>query len=120
MTATNRDYAAIQAYLPRDAATRDRLDAVRLRLRDRCHVATTLGYGPRYLHSTGQVHKGGPNEGVFFQLVTDVHQDVPIPGGDFTFGRLNRAQADGDYHALQANNRRVVRTSLEKLEEALR
>jgi len=114
------DYAAIQAYLPRDAATRDRLDAVRLRLRDRHHVATTLGYGPRYLHSTGQVHKGGPNEGVFFQLVTDVHQDVPIPGGDFTFGRLNRAQADGDYHALQDNNRRVVRTSLEQLEEALR
>lgn len=115
-----RDYLSLQAYLPRDPETRGRLEAIRLALRDRFHVATTLGFGPRYLHSTGQVHKGGPNEGVFLQLVASFAEDVPIPGRNFTFGRLNRAQVDGDYEALLSAGRRVTRTSLDKLEEALR
>jgi hypothetical protein len=86
---------------------RTALDELRLRLRDRLRVATTLGFGPRFLHSTGQLHKGGPQTGLFLQFSADDPEDVPIPGQPYTFGTLKRAQALGDLQALQARGRPV-------------
>jgi hypothetical protein len=81
-------------------------------------VATTLGFGPRYLHSTGQLHKGGPNSGVFIQVVDGERGgDVPIPGRPFTFGALIDAQALGDLRSLQVQGRRVARVTLDGLGE---
>ena len=101
------DYIALMAYITEDTATQQALQDIRLLLRDRLHIATTLGYGPRFLHSTGQFHKGGPNTGLFLQLTADDVQDVPIPGAPYTFGVLKRAQALGDLEALQKHGRRV-------------
>ena len=81
-------------------------------MRDLCRVATTVGYGPRFQHSTGQLHKGGANNGVFIQLVAEDHVDVPIPGAPYTFGVLKAAQALGDLQALEDHERRVVRINL--------
>ncbi len=78
----------------------------------RHHVATTFGYGPRYLHSTGQLHKGGPNTGVFLELIDRMKPDVPIPGQPFTFGTLARAQAVGDLESLRMQNREAVQVQL--------
>ena len=75
-------------------------------------VATTFGYGPRYLHSTGQLHKGGPNTGVFLELVDRMAPDVPIPGKPFSFGTLAKAQAAGDIESLSAHQRPAVRVQL--------
>jgi hypothetical protein len=72
-------------------------------------VATTFGYGPRYLHSTGQLHKGGPNRGVFVQITADQRKDLDIPGQPYSFGTLVRAQALGDMESLLKHRRRVVR-----------
>ncbi len=83
-------------------------------LRDRLRVATTLGYGPRFLHSTGQYHKGGPNSGVFIQLTAEDLKDVPIPGRSYTFSVLKKAQALGDLEALRKHNRPAVRVDLGK------
>ncbi|HEX3244483.1 MAG TPA: hypothetical protein VHX16_03675, partial [Chloroflexota bacterium] len=105
----NGDYLAFQAYLPYDESVERAIQELRMAARDRCRVATTVGFGPRYLHSTGQLHKGGPNTGVFVQLVGEVESDVPIPGAPYTFGVLNAAQAVGDFQALQQHGRRVVR-----------
>ena len=110
------DYLAIQAYLPRNQETERRLHAARIRLRDRLHVATTLGFGPRFLHSTGQLHKGGPNTGVFIQVVEPPAEDAPIPGASFTFGTLIAAQALGDLQSLRAHGRRVARVRLADLD----
>ena len=76
------------------------------------HIPTTLGYGPRFLHSTGQFHKGGPNTGLFLQLTADDAEDVPIPDAPYTFGIFKRAQALGDLEALQKHERRVGRVHL--------
>ena len=81
-------------------------------LQERLHIATTLGYGPRFLHSTGQFHKGGPNTGLFLQLTADDVTDVPIPGAPYTFGIFKQAQALGDMEALQKHKRRVGRVHL--------
>jgi hypothetical protein len=90
-------------------------------LRDRLRIATTLGYGPRYLHSTGQLHKGGPNTGLFLLLTTDPAEDLPIPGKPYGFGTLQRAQALGDYRALVDKGRRVLRVHLRgEVEPAVR
>jgi glucose-6-phosphate isomerase len=110
------DYVAIQAYLPRDAEHKARLQAARLRIRDRLRVATTVGFGPRFLHSTGQLHKGGPNTVVAIQVIEPPTRDLPIPGRDLTFGRLLAAQADGDLAALRARGRRAVRVDLARLD----
>jgi hypothetical protein len=77
-------------------------------------VATTLGYGPRFLHSTGQLHKGGPNHGLFIQITADDAVDVPIPDEPYTFSVLKRAQALGDLQSLQSKQRRVIRLHLAK------
>ena len=111
-------YVAIQAFLPRTPEVRRRLQAVRLRLRDRLRVAVTVGFGPRYLHSTGQLHKGGPPTGRFVQVVEEPGEDVGIPGEPYTFRDLLLAQAAGDLAALRERGRPVARTSLEGLEAA--
>jgi transaldolase/glucose-6-phosphate isomerase len=103
------DYLAIMAYLPPTADNDRRLAAIRLRLRDRLKVATTLGYGPRFLHSTGQLHKGGPPVGHFLQIVDRTRDDLPIPGEPFGFGELEAAQAEGDLIALRGRGRPAIR-----------
>ena len=106
------DYVALQAYVTPDESLWRPLQEARLRLRDALRVATTLGYGPRYLHSTGQYHKGGPNKGHFIQLVGHDGRDVEIPGQAYTFGVLKRAQGRGDLAALRAHDRRALRVCL--------
>jgi hypothetical protein len=112
------DYVAIQAYIPRSHENMARLQAIRMRLRDRMRLATTVGFGPRFLHSTGQLHKGGPNTGLFIQVVEPPQADVAIPGEPYTFGHLIAAQAAGDLMALRDRGRRVARVSPAELESA--
>jgi len=107
-----QDYVAIQAYLNPDAETTRSLQNLRLALLKKNRLATTLGFGPRFLHSTGQLHKGGRNEGLFLQILDQPGQDVDIPETDFSFGQLIHAQAHGDYQALQQKKRRVLRVDL--------
>jgi hypothetical protein len=112
------DYIALQAYVQPNAETDAALLALRTRLRDRLRLATTVGYGPRFLHSTGQLHKGDAGNGLFIQFTADSAQDVPIPdeagspGSSMTFGVLKMAQAMGDMQALQDTGRRVIRFHL--------
>jgi transaldolase/glucose-6-phosphate isomerase len=106
------DYVALQAYVTPGQAVWDQLQAVRLQLRDGLRVATTLGYGPRYLHSTGQLHKGGPDTGLFLQLLGHDPDDVEIPGQPYSFSVLKRAQARGDLSALRAHGCRAMRVCL--------
>ena len=104
-----RDYIAVNAYLPRTAETTEWLQNLRSVILRTTGCATTAGFGPRYLHSTGQMHKGGPNSGLFIQIVADQQKDLEIPNEDLSFGILERAQALGDLEALVENNRRVIR-----------
>lgn len=106
------DYISLQAYLPERDDTDRMLQAIRLRLRDTLRVATTIGYGPRFLHSTGQFHKGGPNTGLFIQLTCSDAIDISIPGKPYTFGIFKKAQALGDLEALAKHGRRVMRIDL--------
>jgi transaldolase/glucose-6-phosphate isomerase len=106
------DYVGIQAYLPMDQATESALTELRYKIGNRAGSATTVGFGPRFLHSTGQLHKGGPNTGVFLQLVDTPMNDVPIPETDLTFGRVIASQALGDHLALKERGRRVMRIDL--------
>jgi hypothetical protein len=106
------DYVALMAYLSETPAIDQALQAIRLKLRDRLKLATTLGYGPRFLHSTGQFHKGGPNTGLFLQLTADDAEDAAVPGEPYSFGVLKRAQALGDLEALREHGRRVMRFHL--------
>ncbi len=103
------DYLAIMAYLPPSPENDRRLARIRQQLRDRLKVATTLGYGPRLLHSTGQLHKGGPPVGHFLQITERPPEDLPIPGEPFSFGQLEAAQAEGDLLALRARGRPAIR-----------
>jgi hypothetical protein len=100
------------AYMPPWPEHDEALQAIRLRLRDALRLATTLGYGPRFLHSTGQLHKGGPDKGVFIQLTVDDPEELPIPGEAYGFSTLKQAQAQGDLISLQSKRRRVVRIHL--------
>ncbi len=106
------DYIALQAYLAPDAQITAALEKMRDGLRDRLHVATTIGYGPRFLHSTGQLHKGGPNTGLFLQFVDQPLEDLEVPEKGYSFGTLIRAQSEGDYQALKSRQRRVIRVDL--------
>ncbi|HJQ96256.1 MAG TPA: hypothetical protein VJ935_11200 [Acidimicrobiia bacterium] len=112
MTMGDADYFAVQAFLPTESETDSILAAVRHRVGNRTGNATTSGYGPRFLHSTGQLHKGGPNTGVFLQLVDSPTADLAIPETDESFGRVIAAQALGDYQALRERGRRVLRIDL--------
>ncbi len=110
------DYVSIHAYLPRNAEMQKVLDALRLSIQEKTGLATTLGFGPRFLHSTGQLHKGGTNNGLFIQITTDVEHEIDIPTQGLSFGTLERAQALGDYAALDAAGRRVLRLHLSSLD----
>jgi len=105
------NYLAIQAFIAPSAAVDERIAGIRAALAS-TGCATTAGYGPRFLHSTGQLHKGGPPTGVFLQLTSDHPVDRPIPGWPYTFGRLIDAQARGDREALRAHDRPVVHVHL--------
>jgi len=107
------DFVAINAYLPRNPRTFEQLQAFRQRIQHLTGLPTTLGFGPRFLHSTGQYHKGGKNEGLFIQVTDDVREDVDVPGRGFSFGTLELAQALGDLEALVARARRAIRVHLE-------
>jgi transaldolase/glucose-6-phosphate isomerase len=114
------DYVAILAYIDRTSETEDLLQTTRMRIRDRYRVATTVGFGPRFLHSTGQLHKGGANNGVFIQVVDRKHgTDIEIPGAPYTFGTLIDAQALGDLRSLRNRGRRVARVALDQLMEVI-
>lgn len=109
---TPGDYVGLQAYLAPSEESWGILQEMRRALLARFGVATTLGYGPRFLHSTGQLHKGGPGTGVFLQLVDDQAEDVAVPESRFTFGELIAAQSLGDLRALRQRGRRVLRIDL--------
>jgi hypothetical protein len=113
------DYFALLAYLGPDPALAAALQAWRRSVRDRARVATMFGYGPRYLHSTGQLHKGGPNSGVFVLISATPSEDVAIPGEPFTFGTLEQAQAIGDFASLDAAGRRAIHAHLPSQDPAL-
>ena len=106
------DYVAINAYLPRNPEMVALLSELRILIRNKTGCATTLGFGPRFLHSTGQMHKGGPNNGLFLQITSEPDKDLEIPGLKMSFGTLERAQAIGDYEALAARGRRILRLNL--------
>jgi glucose-6-phosphate isomerase len=106
------DYFSLLAYLGPDPELLQALQRFRASVRDRCRVATMLGYGPRYLHSTGQLHKGGPNTGVFVVVTATPLEDVSIPREPFSFGTLELAQAVGDFLSLDATGRRAARVHL--------
>jgi len=104
------DYVALLAYVdPLDRALGRSLEGLRARVASRTGLATTIGYGPRYLHSTGQLHKGGPDSGLFLEIVPDDSADLPIPGRPFGFETLKQAQALGDYRSLKRRRRRALR-----------
>ncbi len=107
------DYVAIMAYVDPSDAHEEALQEFRSAIRDRHRVATTLGFGPRFLHSTGQLHKGGPNTGVYIQVTTTESADAAIPGQPFGFAVLERAQAEGDLQSLRDHGRRVIRLHIE-------
>ncbi|HSD45129.1 MAG TPA: hypothetical protein VLB87_00855 [Pyrinomonadaceae bacterium] len=121
------DYIAFLNYIEERPEADHKLQQIRTRLRDKTRCATTIGYGPRFLHSTGQLHKGGPNTGVFFQLGAKDKTDFPIPGEAYSFSVLKEAQALGDFRALSKRGRRVVRidlgddllSGLDQLEQAI-
>ena len=106
------DYFGLLAYVPMTTANEEALQAARHRVRDRKKVATCLGFGPRFLHSTGQAYKGGPNSGVFLQVTCDDPVDVPVPGQKYTFGVVKAAQARGDFEVLSERKRRALRVHL--------
>ena len=111
--ANEHDYVCVQAFVePCEENDRRIADLVR-KLRRQSGLVVTHGYGPRYLHSTGQLHKGGPNTGLFLQIVDDPGEEIPIPGKPFGFRRLIQAQAAGDYASLQERGRRAARIHLE-------
>jgi len=109
---TDGDYVAVHAYLPPTEAIDERLARLRRTLAARTGRAVTVGYGPRFLHSTGQLHKGGPPTGAFLQLVNRAADDLPVPEAEHTFGELIRGQAAGDRRALAQRQRRVEAVSL--------
>ena len=111
--ADETSYLGVQAYLAPTAAAEEALRTLQETLRDRTGLATTLGYGPRFLHSTGQLHKGGPPNGLFLQLVDTPSDEVSVPETDYTFTELIAAQATGDYQALQEADRTVLRVRAE-------
>ena len=121
------DYFAMNVYVERTDAVHAIFDRIRTKICETKQVATTLGYGPRFLHSTGQLHKGGPNSGVFIQVTADDAEDLAIPDEPYTFGVLKAAQALGDLQSLTAKGRRVIRVhigsdlvkGLSRLEQAI-
>jgi transaldolase / glucose-6-phosphate isomerase len=108
------DYFAVLGYISMNAANEKTLQGIRHAVRDKKKVATVLGFGPRFLHSTGQAYKGGPNSGVFLQITCDDAKDLPVPGQKYTFGIVKAAQARGDFAVLSERGRRALRVHLGK------
>ncbi|PYV45073.1 MAG: transaldolase, partial [Acidobacteria bacterium] len=108
------DYFALLGYVEMNPAHEARLQEIRLAIRDAKQVATCLGFGPRFLHSTGQAYKGGPNSGVFLQITCDDANDLQVPGQKYTFGVVKAAQARGDFQVLADRGRRALRVHLGK------
>jgi transaldolase / glucose-6-phosphate isomerase len=108
------DYFAVLGYIEMNATHEARLQEIRHAIRDAKQVATCLGFGPRFLHSTGQAYKGGPNSGVFLQITCDDAKDLPVPGAKYTFGVVKAAQARGDFQVLADRGRRALRIHLGK------
>ncbi len=108
------DYFAVLGYIPMNAENEKALQAIRHSVRDLKRVATCLGFGPRFLHSTGQAYKGGPNSGVFLQITCDDASDLAVPGQKYTFGVVKAAQARGDFAVLAERGRRALRVHLGK------
>ena len=106
------DFLNIQAYLTESPALNESLQALRDKVQSQYHIATTSGYGPRFLHSTGQYHKGGPDKGLFVQFTQDHAQDIQLPGRSYSFGTFQNAQAAGDLQALKDYSRRTLRVHL--------
>ena len=106
------DYFALLGYIQMNEAHEESLQAIRHLIRDKKHVATCLGFGPRFLHSTGQAYKGGPNSGVFLQVTCDDAHDLPVPSQKYTFGIVKAAQARGDFQVLAERGRRALRVHL--------
>jgi len=106
------DYFAVLGYIQMNAEHEQALQALRLLVRDKKRVATVLGFGPRFLHSTGQAYKGGPNSGVFLQITCDDSVELPVPGQKYTFGIVKAAQARGDFQVLADRGRRALRVHL--------
>jgi hypothetical protein len=113
------DYFALLAYVEMNAPHEKTLQSMRIAVRDKKRVATCLGFGPRFLHSTGQAYKGGPNSGVFLQVTCDDKNDLPVPGQKFTFGVVKAAQARGDFQVLADRNRRALRVHLKDVDQGL-
>jgi hypothetical protein len=113
------DYVGVLAFLDETEALAAAFDELRAGIFSRTGAATTLGFGPRYLHSTGQLHKGGPDTGVFLLLTAEHVRDAAVPGEPFTFGTLQFAQALGDFDALQATGRRAVHVHLRSADPAV-
>lgn len=113
------DYFAVLGYIQMNAAHEKSLQAIRHAVRDNKHVATCLGFGPRFLHSTGQAYKGGPNSGVFLQITCDDAVDLPVPQQKYTFGVVKAAQARGDFQVLAERGRRALRVHLHDVEAGL-
>ncbi len=108
------DYFAVLGYITMNAQNEAALQAIRHSVRDKKKVATVLGFGPRFLHSTGQAYKGGPNSGVFLQITCDDANDLPVPEQKYTFGVVKAAQARGDFAVLAERGRRALRVHLGK------
>ena len=113
------DYFATLAFIDMTPEAIKKLDAMRAVVRDRRRVATTVGFGPRYLHSTGQVHKGGPNSGAFLVITCKDPEDVAVPGQKYSFGTIKLAQALGDLEVLASRGRRVLRVHLDDVSSGL-
>ena len=114
------DYFALLGYIEMDEAHEDELQNIRKSIRDKKRVATCLGFGPRFLHSTGQAYKGGPNSGVFLQVTCNDKADLPVPGQKYTFGVVKAAQARGDFQVLAERQRRALRVHLHDVEAGLK
>jgi transaldolase/glucose-6-phosphate isomerase len=108
------DYFAVLGYIQMNTEHEHTLQSLRLAVRDKKHAATCLGFGPRFLHSTGQAYKGGPNSGVFLQITCDDSVELPVPGQKYTFGVVKAAQARGDFQVLAERGRRALRVHLGK------
>jgi transaldolase/glucose-6-phosphate isomerase len=106
------DYVAVLAYLARNEEHTEALQKIRLLVRQARHVATCVGFGPRFLHSTGQAYKGGPNSGVFLQITAEETTDLAVPGRAVSFGVIEAAQARGDFDVLAQRERRALRVHL--------
>jgi transaldolase / glucose-6-phosphate isomerase len=113
--AQDGDYFCIQAFVEPGGDAAAKLDPLIADIRRRSGLVVTHGYGPRYMHSTGQLHKGGPNTGLFLQIIDDQGEELPIPGKPFGFRRLIRAQAAGDFETLKERGRRVARIRMEEI-----